>query len=234
MLCHNIQSSGGNPVAAKRSPAPLVTIGLGIALIGVAGFLLFTYTPPEPEAPPPVVRPAKLLTLETLGDASKRRYTGKARASQIVDLSFRVAGPLVELPVLAGDTVKEGDLLARIDPRDFEVRLRSVDAQLDEARSVLTRMQTGARKEDIAKLEAEVQRTSAELKRADGDYERYRKAFETNAVSKSDVDRMFQMKERAAALLATAQENLKIGQVGARQEDLDAQEAAIRTLDASR
>jgi len=221
-------------VAAKKSPARLISIGLGIALIGVAGFLLFTYSPPEPEAPPPVVRPAKLMTLETLGDASKRRYAGKAKASRLVDLSFRVAGPLVEFDMDDGQTVEEGELLGRIDPRDFSVRLRSVDSQLDEARSVLTRMQTGARKEDIVKLESEVQRTTAELERADNDYVRYKKALETNAVSKSDVDRMYQMKERAAALLATAQENLKIGQVGARKEDIDAQEAKIRTLDASR
>jgi len=221
-------------VAAKKSPARIASIGIGIALIGVAGFLLFTYSPPEPVAPPPVVRPAKLMTLETLGDASERRYTGKAKATRLVDLSFRVAGPLIEFDMNDGQTVEKGELLGRIDPRDFTVRLRSIDAQLDEARSVLTKMQTGARKEDIVKLESEVQRTAAELKRADNDYERYRKALETNAVSKSDVDRMYQMKARAAALLATAQENLKIGQVGARQEDIDAQEAKIRTLGASR
>jgi RND family efflux transporter MFP subunit len=54
-----------------------------------------------------------------------------------VDLAFRVSGPLVARPVNIGDELDAGDLVARIDPRDFEVSLRNVQAQLREAEAAL-------------------------------------------------------------------------------------------------
>ncbi|MCD2452269.1 biotin/lipoyl-binding protein [Methylicorpusculum oleiharenae] len=50
---------------------------------------------------------------------------GTVRASDRVDLAFQVSGPLIELPVKEGQPVKKGDLLARIDPRDYETNLRN-------------------------------------------------------------------------------------------------------------
>jgi len=221
-------------MAAKAGPGKLIGMILGAVLVVGGGIFVFTYSPPPPEAPPPLVRPAKVIVLETAADAADRSYAGKVRPTQEVELSFRVAGPLVEFSVKGAQEVAKGEILGRIDPRDFEVNLRTVEGQLDSARAELKAMVTGARAEDIEKLKAEVARTQAEFDRAEADYQRFKKAGETNAVSKSEVDRMFQMKERAGALLTSARENLKIGQVGARQEDIDAKNAQIRALEASR
>jgi len=221
-------------MAGKEDPKKLVGLLLGGGLILAAGVMLFTYSPPDPEPPPPVVRPAKTETLDSPEEASLREYTGKVQAAQEVELSFRVSGPLVEFAMKANQKVEKGDLLGRIVPRDFQVALRSMEASLDEARAKLKAMEVGARPEDIEKFTAEVERTQAEVDRATNDYERYKKALETNAVSRSDVDRQRQMKQRAEALLKTAQNNLKIGQVGARAEDIEAKKAEIRSLEASR
>lgn len=56
-----------------------------------------------------------------VADASgllERAFPGRARASQEVNLSFRVSGPLITLPVEVGDKVQADDVLARIDPND--------------------------------------------------------------------------------------------------------------------
>lgn len=68
-----------------------------------------------------------------------RVFPGRARATQEVELSFRVKGPLIALPIVIGDRVQEGDLLARIDPRDFEVQLRNAEGQLQRAKANLER-----------------------------------------------------------------------------------------------
>ena len=88
----------------------------------------------EEEYIPRAVRAMKV------GDAagiSQRWLPGRASASQEVNLSFRVSGPLIELPVKIGDEVKQGQLLARIDPRDFEVNLRNAEGQLAKAEAAL-------------------------------------------------------------------------------------------------
>ena len=40
-------------------------------------------------------------------DFAKRWFPGQARATQEVDLSFRVAGPLIERPINVGDEVPQ-------------------------------------------------------------------------------------------------------------------------------
>ena len=65
----------------------------------------------------------------------ERTFPGRAKASQQVNLSFRVSGPLITLPVVVGDRVKAGDVLARIDPNDFQARLDTLKGELDTARA---------------------------------------------------------------------------------------------------
>jgi multidrug efflux system membrane fusion protein len=89
-----------------------------------------------------VVRPVKILTLTPSGAGSKLTFPGKVRASQRVDLSFQVAGTLVKLPVVEGTEVKTGDLLAQIDPKDFQTNLRKTQGQLAKTEAALERSQS--------------------------------------------------------------------------------------------
>lgn len=67
-----------------------------------------------------VPRPAKIVELTHLGGGLLRTYPGALEASKRSELAFRVSGQLTELPALAGLRVGAGDLLARLDPTDFE------------------------------------------------------------------------------------------------------------------
>lgn len=86
-----------------------------------------------------VVRPVRTTRVGDLEQLQGRVFPGRAVATQEVGLSFRVAGPLISLPIKIGDKVKQGDLLARIDPRDFEVQLRNSEGQLQRAKANLGR-----------------------------------------------------------------------------------------------
>ena len=48
--------------------------------------------------------------------------------------------------------MSRGDLLARIDPRDFETRVVGIESRIGEAKAQLAAMETGARPEDLAIL----------------------------------------------------------------------------------
>ena len=85
---------------------------------------------PVPEPPPKKVKAVKL---GDISDLAERSFPGRARAAQQSNLSFRVSGPLVEFPINVGDEVDKGDLLARIDPTDYESRVASVKGQLTSA-----------------------------------------------------------------------------------------------------
>ena len=85
------------------------------------------------------VRPVKALKVADAATFENIRYNGVAEAVREGDLSFRVGGPMITRAVKVGDEVKKGQILARIDPRDFEVRLRTVKGQLTKAKAVLKR-----------------------------------------------------------------------------------------------
>jgi len=79
-------------------------------------------------------RPAKIVTVGTPGQ-SARTYPGRVQAAQRASLSFRVSGPVVEIRVSKGQRVASGDILARIDPRDYQVQVANLSAQLAAARA---------------------------------------------------------------------------------------------------
>ncbi len=81
------------------------------------------------------VRPVRAMKVADFAGLTERSFPGRAAATQEVDLAFRVSGPLVALPVNVGDQVEEGALIARIDPRDFDVALRGAEASLERSRA---------------------------------------------------------------------------------------------------
>ncbi len=76
-----------------------------------------------------IIRPVRAMRVGDAKELERQPRPGRAKATQEVNLSFRVSGPLISLPVNVGDEVKKGQVLARIDPNDFEVRLRNSEGR---------------------------------------------------------------------------------------------------------
>lgn len=90
----------------------------------------------EPAVTEGIIRPVKTMTVVADQDIGDITLPGRVRAHQRVELAFKeVGGRLTELPIAGreGQEVAEGELLARIDPRDFETNLRNVQGRLREA-----------------------------------------------------------------------------------------------------
>ena len=96
----------------------------------------------EKAVPPDPVRIVRAMQVAGPDEFMRRSFPGLASASTEVNLSFRVGGPLISRPVSVGDMVEVGDIVASIDPRDFEVRLESVRGQLERAEAALDYAQT--------------------------------------------------------------------------------------------
>jgi len=122
-----------------------------------------------------IIRPVMAMKVTEEVQFRQRQFPGTAKATQEIDLSFRVSGPLITLPVDIGDEVSQGDVVARIDPRDYEVELRSAQGELNESIAV--------------------------MKRAEADYKRVKTIFETDpgAISQISVDNALQTRDSARA-----------------------------------
>jgi RND family efflux transporter MFP subunit len=63
--------------------------------------------------------------------------TGTLLAHEATTLSVKVAGRLHVLAVDLGSVVKPGDLIAQVEPRDYELRVQQAEAALSQARATL-------------------------------------------------------------------------------------------------
>ena len=178
------------------------------------------------------VKLIKLMTVEASLGSGRREFPGKTQATQIADLAFRINGPLVELPVQEGQYVEQGELLAKIDPRDYETIVKQVSASLQAARSQLQAMQAGARPEEMERLRADVAAREAQLEEVKTRYDRYRKLYEEEVISKQQLDSVRAEYNVAVQSLESSKQAMTQGQTGARVEDVDAQRATISGLEA--
>jgi RND family efflux transporter MFP subunit len=93
------------------------------------------------EAPEPreVIRPIKIQTITGNAGGRSIAYAGRVEAGETADLGFEVRGRIVELAVIESQQVRRGELLARLDPADFQSNLDKAEADLRSARSTFDR-----------------------------------------------------------------------------------------------
>jgi RND family efflux transporter MFP subunit len=148
-------------------------------LIGLLPFVLAACSDAasstDPRTQPPLVR---IATVE-LAARSERSFTGVVAARVQSDLGFRVSGKVLERLVDAGQSVKRGQALMRIDPTDLKLALRAHD-------------------EGVAAARARARQTAE-------DEVRYRDLVSAGAVSASAYDKVKAGAEAAGAELNAAE-----------------------------
>jgi len=110
-----------------------------LCLIVIAAFSFSGCAKEEEPVKKEVVRPAKIMTIEQLELSKSMKLPGKVEARDRVEISFEVSGKLVELAVDAGQHVKKGDLIARIDPRDYQNNLAAQQAKVNQSKAEVDR-----------------------------------------------------------------------------------------------
>lgn len=114
--------------------------------------------------------------------------TGTLAAHEESTLSAKVAGRLQRLAVDLGSVVREGDVLAQIEPRDFELRLQQAEAALSQARAGLGLPGTGEDdRVEVAQVSS-VQQAKAVLDEATRNRERVQALSVSGIASPSEVD----------------------------------------------
>ncbi len=147
-------------------------------------------TPPLVAAPPQVfvevIEPRDVPIIE--------EWIGTLDGSANVDIRARVQGYIQEIAFKEGSTMKQGDLLLRIDPRPYEAALAQAKAELGQATA-------GQQKTD-----QDEQRQSELFNKKIGSQQDYTNAVQANLAAKAQV-------EAAQAALDQAQLNLEFATI---------------------
>lgn len=177
------------------------------------------------------IRPAKVWVAHTSDHKIIRKYPAIVQPSQETILSFRVSGQVIELPVRASTRVKQGEVIARLDPRDFEKNIAQLQSQRDQAVAQLTALRAGARVGEVAALEAGIAAIQANVDQAAEQVVRTRELAERGVVSTAKLDQDEAALKIAEAELRAKNEELTLAKSGARQEEIDIAEAVISGIE---
>lgn len=111
----------------KRPSSPFVAAALATTLS------LGTAFAQDKAAKPAPVKPVKLMTISDTQQTFSRTFYGKVVARQTIDLAFQVGGQIVEFPVIEGERLPEGSLIAQLDQEPLSLALEQATVQKDQA-----------------------------------------------------------------------------------------------------
>ncbi len=113
-----------------------------------------------------VAKPVKTLLIAGSGQSATRFFPGKVLANQEADLAFEVSGQLIEFPVNEGDQMRQGNLLARLDPQIYQNQAHESRARYELALAQLKRGEELIKREFISRNELDILRSKFRIEEA--------------------------------------------------------------------
>jgi RND family efflux transporter MFP subunit len=147
------------------------------SILALGGLVWIFFFRPEPVVVEKqlLVRPIKSLVVGEARGSFERTYPGRVDAIDTALISFEVPGNLQKKLVKQGDQVKAGQLLAELNPTDFQSRLTAAQAQQTRAKADLARVRALFTSGNAAAADVEV--SQATFKVADADLQQAQKAL---------------------------------------------------------
>ena len=136
----------------------------------------------KPAPPPEPLRSVKVITVGVQSLQSGTEFAGEVRARVEARLGFRVGGKIVRRQAELGQRVKAGDVLAQLDPQDYQLAASAAKAQVAAAQ------------------------TNRDL--AASDFKRFKDLRDQNFISGAELERRDTVLKAAQAQLEQAQSQL--------------------------
>nr|WP_321513743.1 efflux RND transporter periplasmic adaptor subunit [uncultured Pseudodesulfovibrio sp.] len=113
------------------------------------------------------VRPVPTAVMQVVSDGQIRIFPGKVRANRRAELAFAVSGRLVKLNAQEGTRVQKGQVLARLDQRDFIHAEEAAKARFQQAKRNLDKFSMLREQRVVAETQFEDIKTAYDIALAD-------------------------------------------------------------------
>jgi RND family efflux transporter MFP subunit len=135
----------------------------------------------------PALRSVKTETVGSSEQGITRTFSGSAKANQRSNLSFRVAGNMQSLKTEVGDRLQPGDVIATLDPFEYQLQAQQALANLTQAQ--------------------------ATLRNAKSNFERTKGLYENNNISRNELDSARANAESSSAQVNAANKVLELARL---------------------
>jgi len=122
-------------------PRRLLPIAAVTILAGIGTWWYFAGNAPSAEKKPPAAVPVLMAKAELRDLPLTLEFAGRAEAFESVSIKARVDGQVQAVQFAEGRHVAQGEVLLRLDPADYEARLRQAEAALARDQAQLVKAQ---------------------------------------------------------------------------------------------
>jgi RND family efflux transporter MFP subunit len=117
----------------------------------------------EPEIESPLVRPIKMMEIANRTAGRRLEYPGRVSPIVESELSFEVPGRINYFPVKEGQWLEEGEVIARVDDRNFRAEVTSFQARLKAAQADYDRFRELLANGAVSQRDLETRRRNFEV-----------------------------------------------------------------------
>ena len=150
-----------------------------------------------------------------------------------VEVGSELEGKIAEMFVEEGASVRKGDLIAQMENREIQAKLKEAEADSAASRAKYREVATGARDEELRRADATFEKATADMEAARKEAERYDQLHQKGIVSRSSLDEMERAYRVAAGRQKEAAEERNLLKAGPKKDTLTYYEDASRKADAS-
>ena len=148
--------------------------------------------------------------------------------AEIIHLSSKIPGRLSELYIDEGDTVEEGELLARLDVPEIIAKKEQAQAATDAARAQYDMAKNGATVFDVARAKSSLEAATAQYSLALKSKERLEAMYSDSLIAAQEYDEMITKYQAAKAQKGASKTLLDDLKSGTREEEVRMVESDLR------
>ena len=175
----------------------------------------------EKKAEEPFSVPVLVKTPDFKDFQEKLEFPGTTDVPLVTRVSFMASGAIEALYYDVGDRVSKGDLLGRIDQKQYIDNVKSAQAQVGYANANYTKALAGSRKQEIDMAKANMLQAKANMEHSKKEMERYRKVYEADAVSEQQYSSMLNQYKVSKEQYESARKQYNLYLEGTRKEDIN-------------
>ena len=203
-----------------RSKIIFLVSGIGLVLALISAIISGQQPAPLPPAFNPAANPyAKGIYAQGIIESSQAH-------GENINIYPEVPGPITEVLVAEGATVKKGDSLLKIDDSVQRATVEQLQSQADAARTLLAELKAEPRRENLDVATAQVDNARATLKNADDQLEKQERSYalDPKSVSRDALDNARNAQKIAATNLEVVSKQYALPKAGAWIYDIQNQE----------
>jgi RND family efflux transporter MFP subunit len=161
--------------------------------------------------------------------ADEVRAVGNIQAEQRVTIASEIRGRVARIAIEEGMNVKAGDLVAQIDPREYELTLDRLRADLSASQKEYKKAQEGLRQEDKDRLNAKTRAAQSSLDLAKIELGRTKQLVDQEVLAQSALDSAEDKVSQAIETLVASQAEQAAG-MKSRSEDIEKLESEMQAI----